>query len=220
MLGTPSGPRPALRLTLLLFTLTVMESPAIWVRAGRARLGLSTRDLAHLAGVAYPTISRIENGHEQPRWSTLEKLFQVLGSPWAPSDGHREPPSLAGLSDAWFEDATGEQHPDWVRFRAFADQLALRPSDLAQAIMPEPPRSQSALIDTLLAAIAEKLADDAGIGRPRWVRGRPPLPEPWSVEVRPSKRAEAVSSTPAQFVRRGLLIPASAIWRERALTLA
>jgi predicted transcriptional regulator len=49
-----------------------MESPAIWVRAGRARLGLSTRDLAHLAGVAYPTISRIENGHVQPRWSTLE----------------------------------------------------------------------------------------------------------------------------------------------------
>ena len=214
------GAWTVLSFVVLLLTLTLMESPSVWIRAGRARLGLSTRDLARLAGVAYPTISRIENGHEQPRWSTLEKILEVLGSHLFTAIDDHDLPRLADLSNAWVEDSTHTQHPDWARFRAVADQLALQPTLLARAIGPEPPRSQSPLIDTLLAAIAEKLADDAGIARPRWVRNRPPLAEPWSVEVRPSKQAELMTSTPAQFARRGLMIPASAIWRERALSRA
>jgi transcriptional regulator with XRE-family HTH domain len=195
-----------------------MTSPAAWIRAERARLGLSTRDLARLAGVSYPTISRIENGHEEPRWSTLEKIFEVLGHPPAPSPSARKQIRLADLSDAWTLDAMGTEHPDWVRLRGLADQLTLRPALVAQAILPEPSRSKSALMDTLLAAMAEKLADDAGIARPRWTRKRLPLPKPWSAATRPSKRAEG--AIPAQFLARGLLIPQSAIWRDRVLTLA
>jgi transcriptional regulator with XRE-family HTH domain len=197
-----------------------MESPASWIRTGRTHLGLSTRDLARLAGVAYPTISRIENGHEQPRWSTLERILEVLGSSLTTEVPNHHRPRLADMSDAWTEDATGTEHPDWVRFRAFADQLALRPALTAQAILPEPPLSGSSLLDNLLAAIAEKVADDAGITRPRWTHGRPPLSEPWSSAARPSKQAEAALGAPAQFARRGLLIPAATIWRKRDLVLA
>jgi transcriptional regulator with XRE-family HTH domain len=178
---------------------------------------LSTRDLARLADVAYPTISRIENGHEDPRWSTLEKLSAVLGDALIPLGDDHDVGRLADLSDAWTADASGAQHPDWVRFRAFADRLTLHPEHTARAIMPEPPRSASPLIDTLLAAIAEKIADDAGIARPRWTRERPPLAEPWSVATRPSKRAEAATTTPHQFARRGVVIPESTIWRDRVL---
>ena len=194
-----------------------MDSPAEWIRAERTRLGLSTRDLARLAGISYPTISRIENGHEQPRWSTLEKIFDVLGRPSV--DAPRLP-SLADLSEAWTQDATQDHHPDWVRFRGLVDQLRMRPALVAQVIMPEPPRSCSALMDVLLAAVAEKLADDAGISRPRWTRSRPALREQWSATSRPSKRAEAEATAPVQFVRRGLLIPASTIWRERDVIVA
>ena len=197
-----------------------MESPAIWIRVERGRLGLSTRDLARLTGVSYPTISRIENGHEEPRWSTLEKIFDVLGHPLTPSPDERKQPRLADLADAWTKDATHAHHPDWVRLRGLVDQLRLRPALIAQAILPEPPRSRSMVMDALLAGIAEKLADDAGISRPRWARKRPPLREPWSVAVRPSKRAEAEATAPAQFIRRGLLIPESTIWRERKMVLA
>lgn len=200
--------------------LTLMESPASWIRTGRARLGLSTRDLASLAGVAYPTISRIENGHEQPRWSTLERILDVLGSALTTEVSNRDQLRLADMSDAWTTDATGNEHPDWARLRAFADRLALHPELTAQAIFPEPPLSGSLLLDTLLAAIAEKVADDAGITRPRWARGRPPLAEPWTSPARPSKQAEAALAAPAQFARRGLLIPAATIWRERKLVLA
>lgn len=196
-----------------------MESPATWIREGRTRLGLSTRDLARLSGVSYPTISKIENGHEQPRWSTLEKIFDVLGRPLNPISDERRQPRLSDLSDAWIEDALQNQHPDWVQFRRFADQLKLRPVLIAQAIMPEPPRSKSPLIDTLLAAIAEKLADDAGISRPRWTRQRPPLRHTWTVAIRPSKRAEFEASAPPQFIRRGLMIPETTIWREREMSL-
>jgi transcriptional regulator with XRE-family HTH domain len=192
-----------------------MESPAIWIRRERSSLGLSTRDLARLAGVSYPTISRIENGHEQPRWSTLEKIFDVLGRPLALSAGSREQPRLVDLSDAWTEDATGLHHPDWVRLRGLADQLRRQPSLVARAILPEPPKSRSEMMDVLLAAVAEKLADDHGIARPRWTRHRPRLPQPWSVATRPSKRAEAEATTPVQFRKRGLLIPESAIWRDQ-----
>ncbi|MGA1259414.1 MAG: helix-turn-helix transcriptional regulator, partial [Ilumatobacteraceae bacterium] len=69
--------------------LTLSDSPATWIRDERTQLGMSTRDLARLAGVAYPTISRIENGHEQPRWSTLQKIFVVLGYSFAPATDER-----------------------------------------------------------------------------------------------------------------------------------
>jgi len=189
-------------------------SPAAWIRGERTRLGLSTRDLARLAGVAYPTISRIENGHAQPRWSTLERIFGVLGHPFASSAEERTPPRLADLSDAWTEDATGTHHPNWVRLRGLVDQLRLRPALVARAILPEPPGSGSELVDVLLAAVAEKLADDHGIARPRWTRLRPPMGQPWSAATRPSKQAEAEAAAPAQFHTRGLLIPESALWRD------
>lgn len=197
-----------------------MESPATWIREERSRLGLSTRDLARLSGVSYPTISKIENGHEQPRWSTLEKIFEALGRSLTRSPVQETQPRLSDLTDAWTEDATHTHHPDWVRIRAFVDELRLRPNITAQAILPEPPRSQSPLMNSLIAAIAEKIADDAGITRPRWTRTRPALRQPWSVATRPSKQAEAQAATPAQFMKRGLIIPESTIWRNRKLVLA
>lgn len=203
---------------MLVFTITLVNFPGAWIRAERARLGISTRDLARLAGVSYPTISRIENGHAEPRWSTLAKVFEVLGHPLAPSTSTRKQTRLADLSEAWSADAMGKEHPDWVRLRGLADQVTLRPALVAQAILPEPPRSTSPVMDTLLAAMAEKLADDAGIARPRWTRQRPPLQKPWSVETRPSKRDEL--QVPEPFLRRGLLIPESTIWRDRDLALA
>lgn len=196
--------------------LTDVDCPAVWVKQGRARLGLSVRDLARLAGISYPTVSRIEHGHEQPRWDTIEKLFNVLGGTLPAGGGEtRSVLRLADLCDARTFDATGTEHPDWVRFRALADQIVAHPKLVAQTIGPEPAPSGSSLIDNLLAAIAEKVADDTGIARPKWVRNRPPLDHPWTVIARPAKQAEAALSTPTQFARRGLNIPETTIWRNR-----
>jgi hypothetical protein len=47
--------------------------------------------------------------------------------------------------------------------------------------------SGSALIDNLLAATAEKLADDAQIRRPAWTERLPPLYTPWTAPTTPRK---------------------------------
>jgi len=48
------------------------------LREWRDRRGYSVRELAKRAGVAYVTVSRIENGHMSPTVEMLEKLARAL----------------------------------------------------------------------------------------------------------------------------------------------
>jgi transcriptional regulator with XRE-family HTH domain len=219
----PSGGSPGCRtpcdLRPVTDMLTTVDNPGQWIREGRAELCLSIRELAALAGVSYPTISRIENGHEQPRWATLQKIMHALGRTLEPTADQTTPGlRLADLAEKWTIDATGKENPDWTRLRAFADQLALHPERTATAIAESPMPSGSLFIDNLLAAIAEKTADDMGIKRPEWTRRYPPLSKIWESPGTPRLRAENAANTPPQFKARGMLIPAAAIWRDRQLT--
>lgn len=45
----------------------------------RERRVLTQKMLAQKAGVGYPTISRIENDHAEPHFSTIRKLAKALG---------------------------------------------------------------------------------------------------------------------------------------------
>ena len=74
--------------------ITTVDNPAELLRAGRRELGISTRALGALAGVAYPTISRIENGHCVPCSDNLDKISRVLGIPLQPD---REAPQVLRL---------------------------------------------------------------------------------------------------------------------------
>ncbi len=55
-----------------------METVATRLKGARLRRVLSQEDLAAAAGVPVVTISRIENGHAQPRPSTVRKLAGAL----------------------------------------------------------------------------------------------------------------------------------------------
>lgn len=124
-------------------------------------------------------------------------------------------PRLARLADAWTRDAFGDALPDWTRWRALVDQLRLHPEMTAAAIAEAPMPSGSPVVDNLLAATAEKLADDAGFGRPAWTQRFPPLRTAWGAPATPRKHAINVAETPAQFAARNITMPASALWRER-----
>lgn len=178
-------------------------------RAERAELGLSLRDLATLADVSYPTISRIENGQDQPRWDTLSKLSAALGKRLVASFEDLEVPQLADV-------ATDGGEPDWTGLRGLVDHLRLH-SELTAAAIAEAPARRSSLVDNLLAAVAEKLADDAGIRRPRWTIDISPLEQRWEAPGRPSRRDADAASTSPQFVDRNLVLPVSAIWRGHEL---
>ncbi len=181
------------------------------VRIEREALGLSMRDLAALAGISYPTISRIENGHEDPRWDTLTKIAAALGKTLAPTFETRP---ILRLADIDVDGVTSE--PDWTLLRSFADQISLHPEWTAVAIA-DAPSSSAAFMSNLLAAIAEKLADDAGIQRPGWTKQVAALESPWEAPATPPRRAINAENTPAQFAARRITLPERAIWREREL---
>ncbi len=47
------------------------------LRRARRRAGMTQRELASRAGVAQPTIARIERGRDDPRVSTFERLLRA-----------------------------------------------------------------------------------------------------------------------------------------------
>jgi hypothetical protein len=83
------------------------------------------------------------------------------------------------------------------------------------AITPRPhPRSR--LMDALLAAIAEKLADDNGLPRPGWTRTAPKMRPEWVAPGTPRMQAEYRRRAPRQLLERGLVIDGQSLWRDRA----
>lgn len=194
--------------------LTIMESAGSLIRRERTALGLSTRHLAKLAGVSYPTISKIENGHDQPQWDTMQKIAAALGKSCSLAEGA----SFTRLADLVEpSETTNDPEPNWTRLRGFADQIALHPELTAAATADRPRPSGSRLIDNLLAAIAEKLAADVGIRPAAWTAAIKPLDAPWEAPGTPRRRATAAAQTAPEFAARNILLSTSAIWRDRAL---
>lgn len=195
--------------------LSFMESPADLVRDARQSAGLSARALARLAQVPSSTVLRIESGKVDPTFGMLRRLLEAAGQDlclrstrWPPS---RRGPVLAELADAWVE--SPDEHPDWTKLRSFLDDLSLHPDRVETAIIRRPAKSPSLVLDTLLAGIAEKLADDAGIGRPAWTRRTPCLREEWSPFSTPRLKAMWRRAAPPQLLDRGLVIDEPSLWR-------
>jgi hypothetical protein len=122
-------------------------------------------------------------------------------------------PTLAELAGAVIVNPAGEQ-PDWTRLRAFTDYLARNPIETSQAITQQP-HTASRLMKTLLAGIAEKLADDHGLPRPGWTWTAPKMNPEWELPGTPRMRAERRAHTPKQLLDRGLVIDESSLWRDR-----
>jgi transcriptional regulator with XRE-family HTH domain len=194
--------------------LTDVKEAAKLIRQAREESGLSLRALAVRADVSYTTICRIERGQIDPTTGTLGKLLGAMGEEL--ELGRRSVvggPQLADLADAWSTDRVGQDQPDWTRLRAFLDYLARHPQVVRSAIRAAPPKSGSRFFDSLLAGIAEKIADDAGDTRPAWTRRVPNLSETWESIGTPRIRASAVAATPAQLAARHIMIPEASLWR-------
>ena len=192
-----------------------MTSAATLVHDAREKAHLSCRGLAERAGVPASTISRIEDGQMDPTFTMLLRVLgaagQVLGSTCVELDAA---PSLARLVDAW-QPGPNAGKINWTRLRGFVDWLALHPEQTETAIATPPARTGTPL-DALLAGMAEKIADDAGIPRPRWSDAVPALDEPWEPPGTPRMIAEAKRTTPEPFRRRNIVLAERDIWRARA----
>lgn len=140
----------------------------------------------------------------------------MSGTPEAQKRASAAAVRLADLADVWTTDAAGQEEPDWTRLRAFLDHVMHHPELAAAAIEAPPPDSGSPFIDNLLAGIAEKIADDAGVLRPDWAGEVPPLDQPWEGLGTPRMRAANAGAAPPQLVARQILIPTESLWRPAA----
>jgi transcriptional regulator with XRE-family HTH domain len=191
------------------------------LRSAREQSGLSIRGLAEVAGVSPTTIARIENGHADPSVGTLAKLLDAAGFEWAGTLRRRRAPALGGirlaqLVTAWSHTPFGDE-PDWTALRGALDVLRQHPEELPGALRARPRPSGSAILDSLLAGIAEKLADDAGLPRPSWSARVPPLPHEWIPAGTPRMIARWRAATPPQLRERNLIADEESLWRRADL---
>lgn len=188
------------------------------VRRAREEAGLSRSALAGRAGVPTSTVSRIEAGSTDPTITMLSRLIAAAGRQLSITiDGaaHSRGLSIDSLTEAYSPDQT-VRNVNWARLRGFLDHLLAHPELTAAAIESPPRRTGDAAFDTLLAGIAEKLADDAGIPRPRWTRSVPPAPVPWEAPGTPARVQRARTQAPAQLAARNIWLAAHDLWRNAA----
>lgn len=192
--------------------LTSMEVAEVLSRA-KGSSEVSVRALAAAAGVAGSTITRIQAGTVDPTVQTMEQILEAAGYELQLSvvrHGGERTPRLGDLSSAW-STRGGRVRPEWTRWRALLDHLALHPEQVPEAIYVAPLPSGSRIVDALLAGVAEKLADDAHLVRPSWTASTPALDEPYEPPVRSGVHLDV----PEQLAERGLMIDTESLWRDR-----
>lgn len=188
-----------------------MRSAATLLATAREKRHLSRHALANLAGVTASTVSRIEDGEMDPTITMLDRLLAATGERLALSSKPDAGPTIADLSDA-ISDTPGTTGIDWTRIRGFLDWLHLHPGQTEKAISLPPSRSSLELTN-VLAAIAEKLADDNAVSRPRWTRTVPALPEPLTQPGTPRMVKRGRLKAAPQFLARNLWLAESDLWR-------
>ena len=190
-----------------------MSTPGEILRSAREDADLSIRDLAGRAGVAFSTVHRIEKGEIDPTVGMLSLLLEAADRELTFEVGRRTCPSLADLSDAWELEIDGECRPDWTRLRGFLDWLRLHPNRTREAIARPPRPSGHALIDNILAAMAETISGDASIRRPKWTATVAPLAQEWDGGGTWRMIDKARKDAPKRFLERNLLISEDSLWR-------
>jgi transcriptional regulator with XRE-family HTH domain len=203
-----------LRSLVVAYMLPLMADTATLVHEARERAGLSRKALAKRAGVPVSTVSRIEEAEVDPTTTMLRRLLAAAGRTLDFATGAVPQDSVAALTDAWSASPGGTKI-NWTRLRAFLDALHAHPDRLGAAIATPPPRSGNDQLDNLLAALAEKLADDASMMRPRWCAAVHPLPVPWEPPGTPRMKASARRSAPKQFKDRNIWLAEHDLWRNR-----
>ena len=190
-----------------------MSAAAELIRNSRERAGLSMRALAARAEVAYTTVQRIEQGAMDPTVGMLSRLLTAMGERLVIETDAAEISELTDLADAWHTDSAGMEWPDFTRLRAFLDYLSWHPELRGPSTLRAPKDSGSEFMNNLLAAIAEKTCDDAGILRPTWTKRIASLTSTWDAIGTPRMRETARAETPTQLSKRGIFMTANSLWR-------
>jgi transcriptional regulator with XRE-family HTH domain len=180
----------------------------------RLKAGLSRKQVARHAGVSLTTVSRVEEGIMDPTISMAQRLFSAVGMHMEVSISKIPQNSIAHLHSA-LKGERIEFDLDWTQIRIFVDRMCREPHLVSAAIADAPTRTNNEKFDALLAGIAEKLADDLEINRPRWCCSVPPSSERWTSIGTPTMVKRNESQAAPQLTARNIYINQWQIWREK-----
>lgn len=177
------------------------------IRARRLRLGLSQRQLARRAGVAYRTVQLIESGGHDPRWSTLSRLARTLGIAAGELDAAvagcfaPDEESVEAVSAA----IVREGSESWKgRLFEFVDAFRRMPG--ARLVEAPPATALDRKLKALVASVVESLCEERRMTAPLWCAGIGALDEPWFPADIESLKASALVEAPAQYRRRNIFV--------------
>lgn len=173
----------------------------------RERQGLSQRELARKAGIAYKTLQLLESGRHDPRWSTLVRIASALGRRAELQEAATS--SLLGPTGDSISEISSriveEGEDSWrLWLFNFVDAFERRPDRRWVVEAPDPRVPHPVL--ALLASTVEFLCRKHGISVPWWCAGVPPLSRPWFVAGIENLKAAALAESPAQFRRRNIFV--------------
>lgn len=173
----------------------------------RERLGLSQRELAARAGVAFRTLQLLERGRHDARLSTLKRIAAGLGSSAAAVERALERSLGAGgdcVAEASARIAEAGESAWKPYFLDFVDAFR-RAAGLS--LVAEPPDERlSSRLQALFASTVERLCAERGRPAPLWCAGVRSLAEPWFVSGMESLKAAALVESPAQFRKRNIFV--------------
>lgn len=181
------------------------------LRQARTAAGLSRTALAARAGVPTSTVSRIEADVVDPTVAMLTRVVAAAGCRLElTAERIAVAPSLADLAGLRPNDS-----PDWTRLRAVIDWTSQHPERISEVIANRP-TGGSPMLTALIASIADKLADDHELRRPRWTAAVPPLEGEWTPPGTPRMIAKARRNTPPQLGARNIVLAEHDLWRHLA----
>lgn len=187
-----------------------MLTPAELTVRLRKNADLTQAQLAERAGCTRSTIARIEAGRMDPTVTMLSRIASAAGHTLAISTTRgNDPSTLRSIASASLD----IDNVDWTVLRGLIDRIVLHDEAASVAVTDPPPRTGDPALDNLMAAVAEKIADDRHIRRPAWTRTVPALTEPWEPPGTPRMRALEKATAPQQFVARNLFLGAANLWR-------
>jgi len=181
----------------------------------RARLGLSQRELARVAGVPQSTISEIESMRRQPALPFLGRIIERSGGLVELQAVPIVPPASAAAQAREIADrlARGGPAGDDSALRSVIDlRDSLRRTtrgDRLRLVRERPDLTGDVRWDAFIAAVVEDECESAHLEPPRWVTEAQRTVAPaWYLSENPALHEwERETARPA-FVRHGVLVAA------------
>lgn len=173
----------------------------------RREKGISQRQLARLAGLAYKTIQLIESGEHDPKISSLSAIAKALGYPPTEIQEQIEnlfatpPDSIRIIS----EQIHRSKKDSWkIYFFNFVD--AFRKSKDPAYVAKAPVEDLTGRLKALLTSTVETLCQELHLNTPSWCAGISPLENPWFVSGVENLKAMALIESPIHFRKRNIFV--------------